>query len=101
MWFRVDENDYHVEAAVIQSTAKLANDELFYQFICDATEIVSSSRGEPWYDLLQLAETALDISNRDDRTDTLEYYTTLAETALLIEDYGFDWDDGYMIYREV
>jgi hypothetical protein len=89
--------EVHNEAAVIQSRAKLSADELYFQFISDATEIVSSSRGEPWYDLLQLAETAFE----DADTDTLERYTTIAETALLIEDYGFNWENGYTIFREV
>lgn len=95
------EDDIHIEAAVIQSIAALSTDELYHQFIADVTEIVSSSRGEPWWDLMELADAALDIEDVEERIETLEYYVDLAERGLSIEGYDFCWNDGYIIYREV
>lgn len=85
-------------ASVIQSRASLCTDELFHQFIADATDIVSSVRGEPWWDLMQLADAAFDIEDVEERISTLERYVDIAERALYIEGFSLNWEDGYEIY---
>jgi hypothetical protein len=85
-------------AAVIQSRAGLCTDELFHQFISDATCIVSGARGEPWWDLMQLADAAFDIEDVEDRIDTLERYADIAERALHVEGFSVNWDDGFAIH---
>ena len=84
-------------AAVIQSRASLCTDELYHQFIADATEIMSSVRGKPWWDLMQLNYEAFDIEDVEDRIETLERYVDIAERALIVEGYNVNWDDGYAI----
>ncbi len=85
-------------ASVIQSRAGLRTDELYHQFIADVTDIVSSVRGEPWWDLMQLADAALDIEDVEDRIETLERYVDIAERALYIEGFSLNLEDGYEIY---
>jgi hypothetical protein len=84
-------------AGVFQPLASLCTDELYHQFIADATEIVSSVRGEPWWDLMQLNYAAFDIEDVEDRIETLERYVDIAERALIVEGYNVNWDDGYAI----
>jgi hypothetical protein len=85
-------------AAVIQSRAALCTDELFHQFISDASDIVSGARGEPWWDLVELTDAAFDIEDVEDRIETLERYVDIAERALHVEGFSVNWDDGYAIY---
>jgi hypothetical protein len=85
-------------AAVVQSRAGLCTDEFYHQFVSDATEIVSGARGEPWWDLMQLADAAFDIEDVEDRIDTLERYADIAERALHVEGFSVNWDDGFAIH---
>lgn len=87
-------------AGVDNRLADLCTDELFHQFICDATEIISAARGEPWWDLMQLTDKALDIEDVEERIATLEYYVTLAERGLHIEGFTVEWIDGYFITKD-
>lgn len=94
------EDDFHVEAAVIQRVADLCTDELLYQFITDAVEILTSN-GVDASKLDRMAQEAFDIEDVETRIELLDEYTFKAEQMLASEDYRCVWADGYVIGRDV
>jgi hypothetical protein len=96
----VQNEDYCVEAAVIQRLAGLCTDELFHQFIYDAVEILASNDVDI-SKLMTEADLAFDIEDVEDRIATLEQIVFRCEQALYREDYFVDWEDGYLIGRPI